>query len=449
MANPTDSLPYPEKTRSREENLLGAIAGLNEIPDYPVKTLSRKENYLKYIAEHGGGGGEGEVKSVNGKTGVVVLKADDIEVKNTLSIQDNLERIDEELGRLEDEKQGLLTAGSNISIVNNVISATGGGAPTAADLDEVIDGTGDITVDLNQANDTLLIGTHAKTVEITGVPATATSGTLTEEQLAALLESDKSVLKFNNEIYFLNDNGHEAGIRGYSHSGVENSVFMLKNITVTLNTRGWVLTTQEVSGGGSGPTVVQTIGTSTTDVMSQKAVTDTIFADGGTGRQVAIGTSNPQSGTGTVAIGYASAVNGNTGVAVGSNASSEYGSVALGAGARNKNSYEIAIGRDAQSGARSTVVIVPETTISGTVANYPGSIALGSCAGSNITAAGMMDIGSALATYGYNSTNYRLLTGVHDGINAHDALTVGQANALIDAINSAMNTSIPHIGNAA
>lgn len=127
---------------------------------------------------------------------------------------------------------------------------TVGGTPSAIDLDELIDGTDDITVDLNDDNDTLLIGTHAKTVEITGVPATATQGTLTEEQLAALLESEKSVIKFNNEIYFLNDNGHEAGIRGYSHSGVENSKFMLKNITVTLSTGGWVLTTEEVGGGG-------------------------------------------------------------------------------------------------------------------------------------------------------------------------------------------------------
>lgn len=36
--------------------------------------------------------------------------------------------------------------------------------------------------------------------------------------------------------------------------------------------------------------------------------------------------------------------------------------------------------------------------------------------------------------------------GVHDGQLANDAATVGQINATIDAINTALNTNIPHVG---
>lgn len=114
-------------------------------------------------------------------------------------------------------------------------------------LSSTIVGSNDITVDVSEDEQSLVIGTHAKTVTISDVPPTAEQGTFTEEQISALEESINSIIVFNNEIYRLNDNGHEAGIKGYSHTGVENGVFMLKNITVTLNTRAWVLTTKEVS----------------------------------------------------------------------------------------------------------------------------------------------------------------------------------------------------------
>ena len=48
--------------------------------------------------------------------------------------------------------------------------------------------------------------------------------------------------------------------------------------------------------------------------------------------------------------------------------------------------------------------------------------------------------------WGYNHTSYRLIGGVHDGQDAHDAVTVEQVNATIDAINTALSTNIPHIG---
>lgn len=79
--------------------------------------------------------------------------------------------------------------------------------------------------------------------------ATATSGTLTEEQLAILQNTDRSIL-FNNELYVPADREHAAGYLVYTHLGYESEKFFTKAITITIATRGWVLTSSEVGGGG-------------------------------------------------------------------------------------------------------------------------------------------------------------------------------------------------------
>lgn len=75
--------------------------------------------------------------------------------------------------------------------------------------------------------------------------------------------------------------------------------------------------------------------------------------------------------------------------------------------------------------------------------NLINAIALGSR--SNPTRSGEVNIGSSIGS-GYNNTNYRVLGGVHDGQLANDAVTVGQLNATIDAINTALGANIPHVG---
>lgn len=75
--------------------------------------------------------------------------------------------------------------------------------------------------------------------------------------------------------------------------------------------------------------------------------------------------------------------------------------------------------------------------------NLNNSVALGSR--SIPTRSGEVNIGHSIGG-GYNSTNYRVIGGVHDGQLANDAVTVGQVNAVIDAINAALGSSISHIG---
>lgn len=95
----------------------------------------------------------------------------------------------------------------------------------------------------------------------------------------------------------------------------------------------------------------------------------------------------------------------------------------------------------AQSNASGQSAIAIGTSASATA---QGSVAIGSYSSSSTV--GVMGIGTSNTGYGYSSSNYRLLTGLYDGQSAHDAATVGQINATIDAINTALNVSIPHIG---
>lgn len=172
-----------------------------------------------------------------------------------------------------------------------------------------------------------------------------------------------------------------------------------------------------------------TTGQSTTAGMTQKAITDMIYSNKDSGT-VRIGSTAVQGGVYSVAIGTGSYTTGG------------YGGVAIGHTAKAKAAYGIAIGdsnigTDAANGItigdHSEVLSYGAVSI-GAAAKIPsnanGSVAIGMCSGSGATAPGMVDISSTNTSYGYNSTNYRLLTGLHDGQSAHDAATLAQGNTL-------------------
>lgn len=118
-------------------------------------------------------------------------------------------------------------------------------------------------------------------------------------------------------------------------------------------------------------------------------------------------------------------------------------STSIGAGANIPPalaSYGVAIGSSSTVRSNYGVALGSSSYIDN---NLPHSVALGDR--SVPTRAGEVNVGQSLGQ-GYNNTDYRVIGGVHDGQDAHDAVTVNQINALIDAINSATNSNIPHIG---
>ena len=184
---------------------------------------------------------------------------------------------------------------------------------------------------------------------------------------------------------------------------------------------------EEVGAGGGGPTVVQGIGTSTTDVMSQSAATSMVFHSGtgvNLGDEIQIGGSATMSGiyhNSRVQIGRGSSLSGS----YGANGATIIGSYAKGYGGATQSYGLISLGTYAKADATA-------------------SIALG--AGAHATQKGEMNIGidpdssaSWFDTYGYNNSNYRLLTGLYDPQSAHDAATKGYVDGLVGNIASALN----------
>ena len=142
------------------------------------------------------------------------------------------------------------------------------------------------------------------------------------------------------------------------------------------------------------PDIVQTTGTSTTDVMSQNAVTSMVYADPSTGKKVRLGN--------TVDMNTAT------------------DAIAVGAGVSGIGAYATAVGPYSSAGGANSVAIGQ-----GANAGFKGSVAIGDNAITHYM--GEVTIGTNYTGTGYNSSNYRLLTGLYDGQSAHDAATVGQA----------------------
>lgn len=174
----------------------------------------------------------------------------------------------------------------------------------------------------------------------------------------------------------------------------------------------------------SGPTVVQTTGTSTTDVMSQNAATSMVYADPNTKRRIQLGYNAQTNIIDSIALGYgANAFLGDT--------------VAIGSSASAYSNDGIAIGRGSEAGSSNYSSAIQSIAIGGqTKARAKGAIALGQGAiASNV---GEMNIGAGDVQFGYNNSNYRLLTGLYDPQNAHDAATKGYVDGLVGDIESAL-----------
>ena len=192
------------------------------------------------------------------------------------------------------------------------------------------------------------------------------------------------------------------------------------------------------TAGGSSVTVVQTTGTSQADVMSQNATTSMVYADPSTMYKVNIGAGNTidSSATAGVIIGKNAQIQSGAdeSIRIGSNGLC-YGpySIAIGynaqsaAGTYGNTTGSIAIGRDAvtRNGGEVSIGASASTLQSGLY----GAVNLG--AYSRATRGGEVNVGSTNTMYGYNSTNYRVIGGVHDGQSAHDAATVGQLNGRV------------------
>lgn len=108
-----------------------------------------------------------------------------------------------------------------------------------------ISSCGDALVSLSPGVDFEPISPYYK---ITGVPTSSTSGTLPNDASWTYLTTypEKLRLLFNKEFYQFADNQHTTGTLVFSHVGYEDNKTLIKTITITIATRGWVLTEKSI-----------------------------------------------------------------------------------------------------------------------------------------------------------------------------------------------------------
>ena len=305
--------------------------------------------------------------------------------------------------------QPKLTAGTNVSIsAQNEISATDTTYTAGTGLD--------LTGTTFSADTTVL----ATKTDLDGKQDELTAGdniSIGEESGALVISATDTT--YNN---FIGTDGTSAGTAGLVPAPATTDAGKFLKADGTWDT-----------AGGGGPTVVQTTGTSTTDVMSQNAVTSMVFADPSTKTRVVIG-SGASTGSGsedTVTIGNGAHTYYTNSVSIGKGSSCSSGNgVAIGAGAE-ASAQSVSIGRCA-------------------AANSFYSVGLGSY--SKVTQKGQVDISTLYTTntYGYNDSQYRLLTGLYDPQNAHDAATKGYVDGTTETYTiatsdwSALSASSPY-----
>ena len=199
--------------------------------------------------------------------------------------------------------------------------------------------------------------------------------------------------------------------------------------------------TWDSAGGG---TLYTTVGQNEDGAMTQKATTDMIFGDGGTGYKIKIGSDTTDSGDNGIAIGHSASAGASDGIAIGHTVTvSGTNGIVIGHDSRidQNDTNAIAIGNNAivgSSGASSICiggssgsaaydgVAIGENATCGAGKN--DSVALGW--GAHTSYVGEVNVGTYIWNRGYNGTKYRIINGVHDGINNHCVATVAQGNTL-------------------
>ncbi|MBR3254223.1 hypothetical protein IKF88_00615 [Candidatus Saccharibacteria bacterium] len=216
-------------------------------------------------------------------------------------------------------------------------------------------------------------------------------------------------------------------------------------------------------GGGSDINVVQTTGTSTTDVMSQDATTKLIYPDIANSHKITIGASVSASSNQSNAVSINANVGSNcdSSVAIAGASNNKaaigtfgnaYGGIAIGHANVFQGSYGVAIGDNATSyykgsGESGNVAIGSHAQASDS-GNTKSSVALGYYSLTNRT--GEVNVGGLYGN-GYNGTDYRVIGGVHDPVDAHDAATKGYVDAQAgggDTVYSTKTTSNSATGGA-
>lgn len=474
------------------------------------------------------GGGAGAVESVNGKTGAVVLNADDVDAASK-----------EEANRLQSEIDAIVVSSDVKDVVGTKAELDAYDTSTLSENDIIKvlkdESEGDATTYYRwDANEFTLIGeegpyytkSEANTL-LAGKQNTLTQGTnITIDGNTISAAGSANIVKLTLVRHKLYLNGVEQ-----HYTDIERLVETEGNYVVVYGDDDVVMkvsavtsdavefATSYISGGeafvqrviinaedeikedclnvsdsGSASVLYDGFGTATDGAMTQNAITTALFPSYATTGSDFITIGNPNArnvfgndkkiaiGNGdtrvTTQFGLAigkSDVTANSGLAISSpsnyslTTASGESSVAIGTIAKAKDSYSVAIGNSSSADTAFSVALgrnanakatglVAGSSVGGiAVGNYAkaGSfgVSIGASAGyqgveNNLScsvalgaysmprAAGTVDVSTSGDSrhLGYGGTDYRLITGVHDPVEAQDAATKAYVDAAIAAL---------------
>ena len=185
------------------------------------------------------------MKEIKGGNGIIVDTAEDgksleVQVSDTIKLENQRLSIETPDGvayvKLSDDKTDLDGSGNTWITINgnSDTQAVEQECGTSIFCDAVVGSGGEVT-NWQYVNAYYAIG---------GVPTSSTSGTFLDDQSWKYLKAypNKLRIKFNKEFYQLADDEHTTGTLVFSHVGYESGQLIIKTITITISTRGWVLT---------------------------------------------------------------------------------------------------------------------------------------------------------------------------------------------------------------
>jgi len=330
--------------------------------------------------------------------------------------------------------QDQLIAGSNISISGNTISATDT-TYTA--------GTGLSLTGTEFAVDTTVIAEKSDIPTVNDATLTITqngtsAGTFTANS------STNTTIALTDTTYsaFTGTDGQTAGTAGLVPAPATTDAGKFLKADGTWDT----------AGGG---TLYSTTGRNTDGAMTQKAITDALFAQGydpatsASDVRIAIGgttylPTRVQQMDG-IAIGRGAKSNGWKAIAIGlasENLDNSVGQIAIGGLAKTKGSTSIAIGEGAEAKGGpytgSAVAIGDATKVDLSSVNFPvGAVAIGS----KSTTSEDLTVSVGQAPDSQSEGIYRRIVNVADATTAHDAVTKGQLDTVAGTIPATNNIS--------
>lgn len=249
--------------------IIGTLDNVNQLPEpssvprssaYLIPDVTLSEHVWLLVGEgttespllwHDAGGfGGGTTVTINGVQQSSIDLGNDIAVPN-YSIGDNTVADIDAAGVhfLGLEASGKNPAGSNAATQEADIALP---IADSSQIKRVIDANDKVAFELTQSYldqvEAQIAAATPPEVKI-NAPTTSTNGQLTADQLATLQANKGAYLFFNNEIFRLEDTQHISGYLIYVHCGYENTTntYKIKCITITISTRGWVLTERVVA----------------------------------------------------------------------------------------------------------------------------------------------------------------------------------------------------------